>query len=177
MTRCDEFYDKVKRVGNFCDKAPRTFREINAYLNDVLPVIESEAARSEILEKEDGAIAPLLSEGASRPLIREQDPFIKAKAIKHIVKKAEENVMDGKNPRVVGRDVEAIIEFCRNDMRSGDSCVGGRCEMPNPRKRGCIDCQTGFQVFKDILAVYCPLCGGTNLVQLPFDWSEFCEVK
>ena len=110
MVRCDDFYCKWQKVGNFCEKHPKTAEQIEAYLNKILPLLEELAAESEILNDGSRAIAPELSEGASRPLISEKDPQIQHEAAKQIVKLAEEKVMDGKKPQVTNREVTQIIE-------------------------------------------------------------------
>jgi len=55
-------------------------------------------AESEILNDESRPIGPILSEGASRPLIQERDPEIREMATQQIVKRAEEKLLDGKKP-------------------------------------------------------------------------------
>jgi hypothetical protein len=109
MVRCDDFYLKWQKAGNFCEKHPRTAEQIDAYLNKILPLLEELAAESEILNDGSTAIAPELSETASRPLISEKDPEIRQKSMEQIVKKAEEKVMDGKKPQVTHREVAQIV--------------------------------------------------------------------
>jgi DNA-binding ferritin-like protein (Dps family) len=110
MVRCDDFYCKWQKVGNFCEKHPKTAERIEAYLNKILPLLEELAAESEILNDGSRAMAPELTERASRPLIYEKDPEIRQKAIKQIVKLAEEKVIDGKRPQVTNREVAQIVE-------------------------------------------------------------------
>ncbi len=110
MVRCDDFYCKWQKVGNFCEKHPKTAEQIEAYLNKILPLLEELAAESEILNDGPRAMAPELSERASRPLIYEKDPEVRQEAIKQIVKVAEEKVMDGKKPQVTNREVTQIVE-------------------------------------------------------------------
>ena len=75
----------------------------------ILPLLEELAAESEILNDGSRAIAPELSEGASRPLVSEKDPEIRHRAMKQIVKVAEEKVMDEKRPQVTNREVSEIV--------------------------------------------------------------------
>ena len=81
MVRCDEFYAKWERCGNFCEKHPDTAEEIENYL-DFIEEIENRAGISEQAKK---AIAGA-SEGALRPLIRERDNQIRQEAISTIEK-------------------------------------------------------------------------------------------
>lgn len=70
MVRCDEFYEKWKRCGNFCEKHEKTADEIDKYLT----FIEG------LEEGEQRAFAPF-SARTLRPLINEKDTEIKGKAI------------------------------------------------------------------------------------------------
>lgn len=89
MVRCDEFYQKWQKAGNFCEKHPRTAEQIEEFLDKIVVTLEMEVAQSEILAPEKPAIAQILSETASRPLISERDKNIRQSAIKQIVKAAE----------------------------------------------------------------------------------------
>jgi predicted transcriptional regulator len=124
MVRCDEFYAKWQKVQNFCDKAPITARQIDAYLDKVMPLLEREIAESEILEPEKNAIACVLTEGASRPLLSEKDPDVVKAAIKQIVKVSEKKVIDGKKPQVTGREVTNIIKDIKSEQPSACDKTG-----------------------------------------------------
>jgi len=123
MTRCDEFYCKYQRLRDlgpdelkaFCDKNPETIRRIDILLDDLIPLIKNEAAKSEILNLENTPIGGIVSEGALRPLMSEHDPEIRGKIAGKIVKKAEEKTIDGENPRVTHREVDQIIREVRGE--------------------------------------------------------------
>lgn len=72
MTRCESFYEKWKRCGNFCEASPETAREIEEYLD---------------FREETGISG--ISQSAARHLIREKDAEIKARAILAIKKSLE----------------------------------------------------------------------------------------
>ena len=109
MVRCDDFYRKWLKVGNFCEKNPRTVEQIEVYLDKIVPLLEELSAESEILNSGNTAIALELSETASRPLISEKDPEVRKEAMQQIVTLAEEKVMDGKKPQVTSREVAEIL--------------------------------------------------------------------
>lgn len=90
MVRCDDFYRKWSTMGNFCEKHPDTVELIGVYLDKIMPFLEKLASESEILNDGSKTIVPQLSEGASRPLIRESDPIVFRKSMEQIVKNAEE---------------------------------------------------------------------------------------
>jgi len=83
MVRCDEFYAKWERCGNFCEKHPDTAEGIDRYL-DFIEEIEN---RADISEQGKKAFAGA-SEGALRPLIREGNEAIRQEAISTIEKAA-----------------------------------------------------------------------------------------
>lgn len=97
MTRCDEFYEKVERDGNFCGMDERTMRNVKAYM--------------EFMER-NGNLKPL-SEKAAQGLIREKDPIVKAKAIEAVGK----NVLHGNVP--TASQVKQIIENKRAGIEPG----------------------------------------------------------
>ena len=107
--RCEEFYEKWKKAGNFCEKHPRTASRIEKFLDQIVVELEEELAKSEIFQGENGPMGPVISERASRPLISETDPEVRYEAIHQIVKAAEEKHMDGRPAKVVGREVEEIL--------------------------------------------------------------------
>ncbi|MEI2763492.1 DUF5131 family protein [Methanothrix soehngenii] len=110
MVRCDEFYQKWQKAGNFCEKHPRTAEQIEEFLDKIVVTLEMEVAQSEILAPEKPAIAQILSETASRPLISERDKNIRQSAIKQIVKAAENKVIRGEKPQVTNKEVSEIIQ-------------------------------------------------------------------
>jgi protein gp37 len=110
MVRCDDFYRKWQKAGNFCEKHPKTAERIDIFLNEIIVELETEVAKSEILSGYSRPIGPVLTEGASRPLISEHDPNVRQKAYKQIVKAVEDKVIDCKRPQVTGREVESIIK-------------------------------------------------------------------
>ncbi len=61
-----------------------------------------EVTKSEILKDEKLPMGNVVSEGASRPLISEKSPEVRKEVIQQIVKSAEEKVIDGRRPQVVG---------------------------------------------------------------------------
>ena len=65
MTRCEEFYDKVEKDGNFCGMSESTVNEV----------------KQVIVFKKEHTEFSVFSENAIKPLIREQDPEVKAKVI------------------------------------------------------------------------------------------------
>ena len=81
MVRCDEFYEKWEKCGNFCEKHPQTAQEINKYL-DFIREIENR----EDIEPEVKSAMANLPERAVRPLIREKDPEIKENVIQSVRK-------------------------------------------------------------------------------------------
>lgn len=69
MTRCREFYDKVKKEGNFCGMSETSLNEVTSYIE---------------LINERPAFAGF-SEGALRPLIREQNEELKKTIMDNIL--------------------------------------------------------------------------------------------
>jgi hypothetical protein len=120
MVRCDDFYRKWQKAGNFCEKHPKTAERIDIFLNEIIVELEAEIAKSEILSGESGPIGPVLTEGASRPLISEHDPNVRHKAYTQIVKSAEENVIDGKRPQVTNKEVAQIVREVRGEEPEPD---------------------------------------------------------
>lgn len=118
MVKCDEFHEKWQKIGNFCDKAPKTATKINVYLDKILPRIEKEASEIQILEAEKATIGDILSEEASRPLFSGKDQKVREEAIQQIVKLSKEKAIDGKKPQVTGREVKGIVKAIRSEMPS-----------------------------------------------------------
>lgn len=88
MTRCKDFYEKVERDGDFCGMNEDTLREVLTFIN----FIEENPDLSGISEK------------AAKPLIREKDLEVKAKAIEAIGK----NISHGNVP--TAKQVRTILE-------------------------------------------------------------------
>lgn len=176
MVRCDKYYELVERVGNHCGKDDRTFDEIIAYLKLKADKLDAAVAESEILNTGNRAMAHVLTERASRPLIRAKDQNIVDTAIPHIVKQAEENFVNTGNPRVTGREVEEIVRriTCLDTSQVDEDCH--HCSIANPREFGCVDCQIGFLMYTTGKATFCPLCGKRNIVFLPERWTPGKEV-
>jgi hypothetical protein len=108
MVRCDEFYKKWQKAGNFCAKHPDTAERIDAYL-DLLPYFKEMTANSEILSDPSEPMGAIITERASRPLISLKDSEIRQKAIQQIVQIAEQKKIDGQKPIVTTKEVEQII--------------------------------------------------------------------
>jgi protein gp37 len=113
MVRCDEFYQKWQKAGNFCEKHPRTAEQIEEFLDKIVITLSKEVAQSEILAPEKPAIAQILTETASRPLISEKNPIVREKAIKHIVKIAEDKMIRGEKPQVTNKEVFDIVHMVK----------------------------------------------------------------
>lgn len=88
MTRCIDFYEKVERDGNFCGMRHESYVEVMRY----------------IAFKSKYTVICELTECAIRPLLREKDPEIQAKAIRQI----EKRLKHGDKP--TGMQVKNIIE-------------------------------------------------------------------
>ena len=101
MTRCNEFYSKFSKEGNFCKKCPGTVKFKEEF--------ETKVAKSEILSDSSEPIGSVLSEGASRPLYNPNDADRK-EAIRLIIKKAEQKVTDNdERIAVTCKEVNEII--------------------------------------------------------------------
>jgi protein gp37 len=104
MVRCDEFYEKWRRCGNFCEKDPDTAAQIDAYLDQLQEI--QEIAADCLSEEEFAAMAEIqISEKACRPVVSEKESEIRQDAAQHIVKTAEEKLMEEKKPRVTSNEV------------------------------------------------------------------------
>ena len=78
MTRCDEFYDKVEKDGNFCGMSEST-------VNEVKQVIEFKKEHTDL---------SAFNQKTIMPLIREQDPEIQQKVISLVESAGKEKVMN-----------------------------------------------------------------------------------
>lgn len=98
MVRCDDFYRKWQKAGNFCEKHPSTAARIDAYLDMM-----------RLLEKHDVSYKNV-SEHALRPLIRETDQRTVDLALDALVKLVDSR-RDSENPSPVisCHDVKNIV--------------------------------------------------------------------
>lgn len=121
MVRCDEFYEKWEKCGNFCEKHPQTAQEINKYL-DFIREIEN---REDIEPEVKSAMADL-PERAVRPLIREKDPEIKENVIQSVRKslKSGKDPLSGKFTKKTPHKKEEIPDVHLNDIK----------ETPSPKQ-------------------------------------------
>jgi len=120
MVRCEEFYDKWKRVGNFCEKNPNTAGYIDRYLDELLEIRE---IQSEILgdsqKSNDSCVAMAtddLTERAVRPLAREKNREVKKLAVIKLTRIVEDNEKNGKKRRITAKEVEQVIKGVRAEM-------------------------------------------------------------
>lgn len=110
MTRCDDFYKKFGREGNFCGKYPSTVKKITKFMN-LRDEIANEASKSEIFIGEGAPnVHEILSEGSSRPLASIRTTADRTAAIKAIVTKFEEKFMDDAEPLALTyKEVQQIV--------------------------------------------------------------------
>jgi|WetSurMetagenome_2_1015567.scaffolds.fasta_scaffold21553_3 hypothetical protein len=110
MTRCDEFYRKFGREGNFCKKYPSTAKRISKFMV-LREEIAEEASKSELLNGEDGPnVNEILSEGASRPLASIKTEESHKRAITMIVQCFEQKFMNDAEPlSLTYREVQQIV--------------------------------------------------------------------
>ena len=183
MVRCDDFYRKWQRAGNFCEKHPSVASRIEGFLDNVIAELEKEVAQSEILRDEKLPMGNIVSERASRPLISEKSPEVRKEAIHQIVKSAEEKILDGKKPQVTNKEVAQIVREVRGEEPEPDliapkptlaqeaafqdwandlqnkTCVGAL-----PRV---VSDLFDLQMVKDVLAIEtCPCCGSRTKATL-----------
>lgn len=111
--RCDEFYAKWKRCGNFCEKHPETAREIDRYLDFI----------------EEYPDMSGLAERTVKPLINEQNEEIKQKAITHVEKIAIRETPTGAKykKKITGKDVVKALAKARKEIK-------GNIILPLPQK-------------------------------------------
>lgn len=124
MSRCKEFYDKWEREPNWCEKCPEAVRQINNYIDLIKELgIESTATDSEFLEKPQLEGTPkkptnvVLSEGAARPLFKEKDPIIRAKAIETVKDCLETKKLPSGQffKKLNTNDIESIIKKVKRE--------------------------------------------------------------
>jgi hypothetical protein len=104
MTRCEEFYEKVERDGNFCGMREDHYGELVAYI--------------ELLRKYPHMRG--ITERAGKPLIHEKDPEVKAKAIEAIGK----NISHGNVP--TAKQVQQLLENKRAGVKPGGRVQNNR---------------------------------------------------
>jgi DNA-directed RNA polymerase subunit RPC12/RpoP len=176
MVRCDEFYEKWERCGNFCEVHPTVAASIEKYLNKILPLIEAERLKSGIPEMSNVSSSHILSQGSAK-LIQKRMGLDVQKAIAHdVVAKAEQNVVDGKTPVVTSSEVAAIVRRHYDCSDLPNKQLNPGCSRPNKREFGCVDCQIGFKLYTPEAAIYCPVCGGNRVVNLKYKWTVGCAV-
>lgn len=140
MSRCDEFYKKFAKEGNFCDKHPDTAARIVTYMH-LMPEIEEEASKSKTLKDGSKPIGCILTEGASRPLHSVKDAKAQKKIIQQIVKKAEEKKTNEETPQLTHKEVAAIVrEFVppKKDTKAPKPPMD-KFEMTKTKLKGVLD--------------------------------------
>jgi 16S rRNA G966 N2-methylase RsmD len=90
MTRCDGFYEKWKKKGNFCGKNPKIAEYINKYLQQIEEFEIIQKQRNSSNTKKDTSntitivtpsLTDVISEGATREITKIRDPELKKKVI------------------------------------------------------------------------------------------------
>jgi seryl-tRNA synthetase len=109
MSRCEDFYRKYGREGNFCEKHTRTVERIDAYVG-LLPEIEDAVANNEVLRDTSATMGDIITERASRALVSLKGTEPRQKAIQQVVKRLEQKKLDGKRIRVTTPEVEEIVQ-------------------------------------------------------------------
>jgi len=149
--RCDDFYEKWRRCGNFCEKHPSTASQIGKYLDQIeeMEQVLSEASkedfRKDIIEPEattpeyepdtatrtpiENSAISHFSEWSIRPLIAEKDDEIRHEAIRRsgILVEAKERKFGKKKARVSTKEMETII---------GDIKRENQLDVITEKKRG-----------------------------------------
>jgi len=108
MVRCEDFYKKWQKAGNFCEKHPDTAARIQDYLEQ-LDEIASVATECQTEIADAPKVLDMISERACRPLIRVKDAAIRRQAIQQIVNLSTERTRAGQPARVTGNEVRAIL--------------------------------------------------------------------
>lgn len=108
MVRCDEFYSKWRKAGNFCEKHPATAAAIDHYL-DLLPEIENAIENSPLLSKRKLKGEQLITQSASRHLGSCTSDENLNRAIQKIIQKAETKVKRTGKAVVIGNEVRQIV--------------------------------------------------------------------
>jgi hypothetical protein len=96
MTRCDEFYEKVRKDGNFCGLQRGSFNEIKQYMAFV----------------EKNSVLCELSAGACKHLMREKNLKIREDAINRISLRIKHGKI------VTGSKIERLLESIHNGVKS-----------------------------------------------------------
>lgn len=115
MVRCDEFYEKWQRCGNFCEKHPVTAAQIEAYLDQLAEVEEVMSSNCEDCFTDTAIATNIITESACRPLIREKDDAIRREIIEQIVKKSITKAALGEKPAVTEKEVLAIARRIKRE--------------------------------------------------------------
>lgn len=102
--RCEAFYEKWKRCGNFCEKHPDTAEKIDKYLDLVQELADMGVPE----ERTMGAI----TERAARPLLSIQDEETKQNALSHIETALNRKTPNGGNyhEKLTSEDVSEIVK-------------------------------------------------------------------
>jgi len=128
MVRCDEFYEKWKRCGNFCEKHPRTADQIDQYLTLV-----EESKKT--LGDDSASAMERISERALRPLIAEKNPEIRSDAIKKsasLKKKKEKKYGEtSSKSRVTTAEVKRLISETKKEKTIQEGNGNSFKEQPN----------------------------------------------
>lgn len=100
MTRCEDFYVKVEKDGNFCGMSKQSYSQVKAYIKFI---------------KEHSKILSLTAE-AVKPLMREPDEEVREEAISTIAKSLNYHRPPGSKKEVkkpTAKDVKEVIEIER----------------------------------------------------------------
>lgn len=106
MVRCDEFYEKWQKSGNFCELNPKAAALIDRYLDELIKIETLEPMGSKDLS---------ISERAARPLYQEKDLQVHDEAVKQVVALAATKKAEGKEPIITGPEVQEIIDKLKPD--------------------------------------------------------------
>ncbi len=108
MVHCEAFYNHMQKDQDFCRKNPDTVKRIMNHIK-LRTILDSEAAKSEILKDSSQPFGSILSEGAGRPL-HDLDETELNKAIALIVQRAEQREMNcDEKISVTSKEVAAIV--------------------------------------------------------------------
>lgn len=179
MVRCDEFYKKFKKEGNFCGLNARTVQEIKRYLITMDDIEKRSIERIEI------------SETAARPIAKlRKDEEAYDEAIKQVVALAATKKAEGKEPTVTAPEVVEIIHCLKSvqlpklqvdvpsvpDGGSPPKTIEAEFELVEEKStvqtcikidtfmmQTCKSCGGSFISFDIEIPRYCPGCGQTKL--------------
>lgn len=108
MTRCKEFYIKWEKDPNWCQKCPKTVRQINAYFT-VIGELEARGVSKDTVYK-------YLTERAARPIITLKDTDLRDKVLVKIAESIKQN------QKLSLHDVKNLVSATKiklSDIRSG----------------------------------------------------------